>query len=660
MDTLRTSRRNSATPESGSRVTSSSQCLDDNDIVEFIDGLLSTREVERVEQHTAQCDDCREQLAEMARALDDDDDDRLAYGYSETLPAGGDAYIDLQPGEQLGRFRILSRVGRGGMGVVFAAYDPKLDRKVAIKLLHSRAEGASLSTEDAQKRLLREAQAMAQLSHPNVISVYDVGTYKSEVYIAMEFVDGETMSNWTVRWERTWQDILGKYVHAGKALADAHAAGLVHRDFKPDNVLVGHDNRVRVMDFGLARWVLTDESGAFAALAQPRDLDELDDAQGAGVFAVGSRTLSSLTKTGALLGTPRYMAPEQFSGLTADARSDQFSFCVALYEALYDQHPFEDRTSYGLVESPETTVVRPPTNSRVPVWLHSALVRGLSADAQERFPSMGALLREFDHAPKPPSARRLIALVAIAFIAMAAAVYFYRVSDTTQDDLADMMVDNRALETELYGLKHEFETLQVKLRRARTELSQVNRSHEQLVLELEDRIEETQTQLTTTLRRLKTTQRRLKRANRKLTAMATRPLDKGLRATQIEAQLNKRYRDFDGCLAEWSDRQSASESLLAVRFQIDSRGRPQRGSKIAGIDDRVIYECVVGLLESGDIQFPPSRGVTITNLGFRYTNGALQLHIEVIDVVDDVVDDAVDDVVEGAVDGVVEGEAPAS
>ncbi|HET6583119.1 MAG TPA: serine/threonine-protein kinase, partial [Nannocystaceae bacterium] len=158
----------------------------------------------------------------------------------------------LARGTGVGRYTVLDKIGSGGMGVVYAAFDPELDRRVALKVLHPGAQGSMGST-DGRNRLLREAQAMAKLTHPNVITVHDVGTFGERVFVAMEFVDGCTLRDWVKQELREWQDIVEVYVRAGRGLAAAHAVGLVHRDFKPDNVLVGNDGRVLVMDFGLAR-----------------------------------------------------------------------------------------------------------------------------------------------------------------------------------------------------------------------------------------------------------------------------------------------------------------------------------------------------------------------------------------------------------------------
>ncbi len=307
--------------------------------------------------------------------------------------------------EQVGRFRVLERLGRGGMGVVYSAYDPELDRKVAIKLLRADVS-RGMSAKDAQARLLREAQAMARLNHPNVIVVHEVGTVGDRVFVAMEFVDGGTLRDWMKK-RRLWREVLDTFVKAGLGLAAAHEGGLVHRDFKPDNVLLGSDGRVRVVDFGLARSLL-DRTMEPTEAEPTRERPEVD-------------TLNTpLTRTGAVMGTPAYMSPEQHLGHPADARSDQFSFCVALYEALYGERPFQGRDLVTL----STNVVRgemsdPPGDVRVPGWVYAAIRRGLSPKARDRFPSMAELLTELQRDPRKTWRRAGLGL-GVAVIASAA------------------------------------------------------------------------------------------------------------------------------------------------------------------------------------------------------------------------------------------------
>jgi tetratricopeptide (TPR) repeat protein/predicted Ser/Thr protein kinase len=271
---------------------------------------------------------------------------------------------------RVGRYLIRGRVGVGGMGVVYAADDAALGRRVAIKLLH----GAG-SEGQARGRILREAQALARLSHPNVVQIYEVGEVGRQVFVAMEFVEGLTLAQWQIQQPRRWRELLDVYVQAGRGLAAAHAVGLVHRDFKPENVLVGADERVRVLDFGLAR---TDGEGAPAELRP-----------------TGDALLQPITTTGAMLGTALYMSPEQWRASPADPRSDQFSFCVALHAALFGVHPFAGATVQELrTRVLAGVVVTPP--GRVPGRLRRALLRGLRVDPAQRFPDMPALLAELE------------------------------------------------------------------------------------------------------------------------------------------------------------------------------------------------------------------------------------------------------------------------
>ncbi len=292
-----------------------------------------------------------------------------------TLPAdaqrtgpGAPTHPTLVAGMTLGRYRIESRLGAGGMGVVYAAHDPELHRRVALKLLHGFARGGD---DERRVRLQREAQAMAQLSHPHVVTVHDVGSVGDVVFVAMELVDGGTLGDW-MKARHGWPEIVDRFVAAGQGLAAAHAVGLVHRDFKPDNVLVGRDGRVRVTDFGLARHL------------QPDDTPWSTE---------GEDGTLELTRVGAVVGTPAYMSPEQLGGHPAQMASDQFSFCVAMWEALFGARPFPGRTLAQIAASIEEGPPHAP-GGRVPVRIVRALRRGLHLHPTERFPTMAALLEE--------------------------------------------------------------------------------------------------------------------------------------------------------------------------------------------------------------------------------------------------------------------------
>ena len=313
---------------------------------------------------------------------------------TETVPLGEvprpgspGAAEGLDRGATVGRYVVLDRIGAGGMGVVYAAYDPELDRRVAIKLLRP----DRFSSEAGRLRLLREAQALARLTHPNVVAVYDAGTFGDRVFVAMELVEGETLRQWLGEGPRSWREVLDRFLPAGRGLAAAHAAGLVHRDFKPENVLLGRDGRVRVADFGLAKALADAEEEPPGEAAEP-----------------GEGT--PLTEWGVVLGTPAYMAPEQLRGIAADARSDQFSFCVALYEALYGERPFEEG---GVVKEA-------PAGTKVPGWLRAVILRGLMASPEERYPTMDDLLRDLE---RDPATVRRRWLAAAAIVILAGAVF---------------------------------------------------------------------------------------------------------------------------------------------------------------------------------------------------------------------------------------------
>ncbi|MEM9458934.1 MAG: tetratricopeptide repeat protein [Myxococcota bacterium] len=306
----------------------------------------------------------------------------------------------LRRGDPLDRYVVLDRIGAGAMGLVYAAYDPKLDRRVALKLLHVR--GPEVGTRRAQ-RLLREAQAMAQLTHPNVVTVHDVGTADGRVFLAMEYIEGQTLTRWLAE-QPGWPRVLDVFVAAGRGLVAAHAKGLVHRDFKPDNVMLGTDGRVRVMDFGLAR-ARDDASG-----------DELPSRPGVDLS-------TQVTRTGALMGTPAYMAPEQHLGLALDARSDQFSFCVALYEGLYGVRPFSGESAAALGMAVTRGMLDdPPPGRTIPKWLRRVVLRGLRSSPDERFVDMSQLLQALQ--VDPGRRRRRLAWGAGALVLLSAGAWW--------------------------------------------------------------------------------------------------------------------------------------------------------------------------------------------------------------------------------------------
>lgn len=294
-----------------------------------------------------------------------------------------DSTSEIRHGDRIGRFVVEGQLGAGAMGVVYVAHDRELDRRVALKVLKGTGD------EEALVRLQREGQAMARVTHPNVITVHEAGIQGRLVFLAQELLDGGSLRDWLDE-PHTQREILDKFIAAGRGLAAAHKAGLVHRDFKPDNVLLGKDGRVRVSDFGLAR-----------SLAAIEALDVTLDMRG----GVTSREdtlnpMARMTRTGAVMGTPLYMSPEQHRGEHADERSDQFSFCVALYEALYGAVPYAGKTVVALADSVIAGRMQPPPRgAKVPAHLRKILLRGLSTDPAQRYPSMDALLVDLTHDP---------------------------------------------------------------------------------------------------------------------------------------------------------------------------------------------------------------------------------------------------------------------
>jgi tetratricopeptide (TPR) repeat protein len=339
-------------------------CIDESTVVAFLAGDLPAVARSRVEDHVASCDACRELTTWAAADI-----------VHASRPFAGDAknFIgQIAPGSRIDRYQVLGAIGRGAMGEVYAAYHPDLDRRIALKVVSESGAHAP----ERRARLLREARAIARLSHPNVVAVHDAGTFGDRVYIAMEFIAGETMDVWLRSKQRTVGEITDVFVAAGRGLAAAHAAGIIHRDFKPQNVMVGKDGSVRVMDFGLAR--LAEE---------PVETTDPD----AGSDDDVSPQPATVTKTGALVGTLAYMAPEQFRHEPPDARADQFSFCVAFHEALHGQRPALShlKATVAAADGETSGAARP---SGAPAWLRAVIARGLSHDRDRRFRSMDALL----------------------------------------------------------------------------------------------------------------------------------------------------------------------------------------------------------------------------------------------------------------------------
>lgn len=343
-------------------------------------------------------------------------------------------------GTLVGRYVVLERLGAGGMGVVYLAYDPELDRRVALKLIHTAAEHASDDERTVamtmRSRLLREAQALAKLAHPNVVTVYDVGMVDEAVFIAMTYLEGRTWRQWCRERKRSWRELMPLALAAGRGLAAAHAAGLVHRDFKPDNVIIDDHGRAYVLDFGLAYSDRTDDGGdearSLASRHGSRSIELVRTAtSGSGLSPPPTTNTTTtntsglhipLTEVGTIMGTPGYMAPEQYRG-HADARTDQFAFCVTLFEALYGQRPFSGKDERTRLAA----IARGPTwddGRRIPARVRRVLAKGLHADASSRYGSLDELLDEL--ARDPWQRHRRVAAVAASVAVAGGGVLGYR------------------------------------------------------------------------------------------------------------------------------------------------------------------------------------------------------------------------------------------
>jgi tRNA A-37 threonylcarbamoyl transferase component Bud32 len=384
-----------------------SSCPTEEALLAFLEGGLARHESDRVVAHAGGCDGCAAVLATFASGVSDGPSRRSG---GEPGAAGAAGASGIAPAARvdapvtMGRYAIVRPVGAGAMGIVYEAHDPELDRRVALKVL--RAQPTEHGSEDgrAQARLLGEARAMAKLAHPNVVTVYDVGALGDRVFVAMELVSGGTLASWLREAKPAWAAIVARFVLAGRGLEAAHRAGLVHRDFKPENVLVSDDGRTLVTDFGLAR--------------ASRDGDGAATLVGA---TGGGQSGSLLTRTGALIGTPAYMAPEQLRGEAADARSDMFAFCTALYEALYGERPFAGTSLAAIERAIMRGALRTPRGGAdVPPSVHAVIARGLQAAPSARHASMGELLDAL--APERHRPRRALrpAAIGVAVAALAA------------------------------------------------------------------------------------------------------------------------------------------------------------------------------------------------------------------------------------------------
>lgn len=382
------------------------ECPDENALVAMIEGDLDPAEREAVDAHIDTCPTCAALVIELAHVLTPDDPDAAPTPKVAPAQAG---HADYTLGELL---------GHGGMGMVYAARHEALERRVAIKLLR-----ADMSDPDMRavytERLLREARVVASLSHPNIITIFDVGLWRADqVFLAMELIEGDTLRGWLKAAPRGWREVLGVYKQAAAGLSHAHQRGIIHRDVKPENMLIGRDGRVRVTDFGLAR-----------AQAAPRMMGSAPGPLGppASGLRTGLRRLptdapqvssvSGLTRTGDIMGTPAYMAPEQHLGADVDEAADQFALCVAIWEALCGQRPFAGESRQALSMEVCAGRVQPtPPDVEAPAALFDVLRRGLSPAPRSRWPSLDALVAAIDAASEPPR-RSLAVPVALAVAA---------------------------------------------------------------------------------------------------------------------------------------------------------------------------------------------------------------------------------------------------
>lgn len=371
-----------------------SKCISDLVFGAFVDGELSAPCRVEVEAHVDVCGTCRGVLAALAS---------LSSG-AAPLPTQSSSTIanvcapEIEIGESIGRYIILQKVGAGGMGVVYAAYDPQLDRKIALKL-HKFANSNRQSK--LQERLLREAKVLACLNHPNIVTVHDVGWARDSLFIAMNFVDGGTIGDHCRRGDLSWRQVLSLFLQAARGLQAAHEKGIVHRDVKPDNLLISKEGQVMVSDFGIAR----------QAGSSSKPLSTL------------TARSSTLTQAGSRLGTPAYMAPEQHQGRIADARADQFSFAVTLYEALCGERPFRGKGSEELLGAIRQGPARFSTRE-LPSGLYRLLAKGLSFEPEDRYADMAEFAGALD-ALRSRSRRKVFAIgLGAAAIVGAFATFF--------------------------------------------------------------------------------------------------------------------------------------------------------------------------------------------------------------------------------------------
>ncbi len=369
-------------------------CPEDDAFIGVVTGALEPEVRERLLAHADACADCHAVLADLLRDAKPASDVDTIIGDVRRVPLRPHA------GTAIDHYIVIDRIGMGAMGEVLRARDTTLGRDVAIKLL------LRPPTADWEERLVREARAMARLSHPNVVAVFGVGHFRptnapARSYVAMELVVGTTLRQWCEASPRAWPDVLQVWLAAGDGLAAAHAQGIVHRDFKPDNVLIGDDGRVRVGDFGLA--------ASTGTMSSPPSGD--------------IPVSDPLTRTGELVGTPRYMAPEQLRAATVTEAADQFAFAVSLYHALYGTYPYEGGTLEMLMRSYLDPPTPPPRRTSVPPAIWDALRRALQPEPSARFVDMHELLARLrDVLARRRRRRFLAATAAVGLVGLAGGV----------------------------------------------------------------------------------------------------------------------------------------------------------------------------------------------------------------------------------------------
>jgi len=384
-------------------------CPDADTLAALVADALAESERAEIAVHAASCSTCHALLAGLLETADSGDGTRRAAA-------------TLGEGTRIGRYVLGERLGAGGMGVVYAATDSELHRRVAVKLL--RADGTGELSTQGRERMMREARVLASLSHPNVVTVFDVGTHGDNVFLAMELVEGGNLAAWVREGKHSLAEILDRLIDAGRGLAAAHAAGVVHRDVKPDNILVGRDGRARVTDFGLARLERAPEVPA-------------------GVARGGSE---ELTREGTQMGTPVYMAPEQRAAGEVGPRADQWSFCAMIYELVAGVRPFRIEDPDERATAITAGRITPPRR-KIPRWLVRVVARGLRAEPNERWDSIDELVAALVRGRRRPARiARTIGLSAVAVVALGGvAIAKHRSAPVAKLDSPELrMIDPRA------------------------------------------------------------------------------------------------------------------------------------------------------------------------------------------------------------------------